>query len=61
MSNYGTKHIQEIVDSGMPLPVLNQIDLHPFMRHPDIVELCEKHGILLEVCYDAEYSSFTDA
>lgn len=49
VSNYGAKHIQEMVDAGVELPVVNQIDLHPFMRHPDIVELCEKHDILLEV------------
>jgi len=29
--------------------VVNQIDLHPFMRHPDIVEICEKNNIVLEV------------
>lgn len=48
VSNYGSKHIQEMVDRGTELPVVNQIDLHPFMRHPDIVSLCEKHNILLE-------------
>ena len=49
MSNFGVMHIQEIVDRGDPLPALNQIDLHPFMRHPDIVEICTEHGVLLEV------------
>jgi diketogulonate reductase-like aldo/keto reductase len=49
VSNYGVKHIQEFVDQGVELPVLNQIDLHPFMRRKEIVEICEKHGIFLEV------------
>lgn len=49
VSNYGVKHIQEFVDQGVPLPVVNQIDLHPFMRHPDIVDICQKNNILLEV------------
>ena len=49
MSNWGAKHIQELVDAGSPLPTVNQIDLHPFMRHTDIVEVCERHHILLEV------------
>lgn len=48
VSNFGAKHIQEMVDAGVELPVVNQIDLHPFMRHPDIVDICEKHSILLE-------------
>jgi diketogulonate reductase-like aldo/keto reductase len=49
VSNWGTKHIQELLDAGSVLPVVNQIDLHPFMRHPDIVKICQDHGILLEV------------
>jgi diketogulonate reductase-like aldo/keto reductase len=49
VSNWGVKHIQELLDQGAPLPVVNQIDLHPFMRHPDIIEICEKNKIALEV------------
>lgn len=49
VSNWGTKHIQELLDNGSVLPVVNQIDLHPFMRHPDIVKICRDNGILLEV------------
>lgn len=45
----GAKHIEEIVARGDELPVVNQIDLHPFMRHTEYVENCRKHGILLEV------------
>lgn len=48
VSNFGGKHIAEMVEQGTELPALNQIDLHPFMRHPDIVDACEKHGIALE-------------
>lgn len=48
MSNFGEQHIQEFIDKGFAMPVVNQIDLHPFMRHLPIVEICEKHGILLE-------------
>ncbi|BEJ12930.1 hypothetical protein CspHIS471_0301040 [Cutaneotrichosporon sp. HIS471] len=42
------KHIEEIVERGDELPVVNQIDLHPFMRHKAYVENCQKHGIILE-------------
>jgi diketogulonate reductase-like aldo/keto reductase len=51
VSNWGTKHIQELIDNGSVLPVVNQIDLHPFMRHPDIVKICQDNGILLEVSF----------
>ncbi|KLT42353.1 Aldo/keto reductase [Cutaneotrichosporon oleaginosum] len=47
-SREATKHIEEIVARGDELPVVNQIDLHPFQRHLEYVESCRKHGILLE-------------
>lgn len=52
VSNYGTKHIEEFVKAKKgkgEMPVLNQLDNHPFMRRPEIVEACEKEGILIEV------------
>ncbi|KIR53856.1 aldo-keto reductase [Cryptococcus gattii Ru294] len=48
VSNFGKKHIQEFIDQKVPLPTVNQVDLHPFMRHPEIVEICEQNEILLE-------------
>ncbi|WVN87495.1 uncharacterized protein L203_102677 [Cryptococcus depauperatus CBS 7841] len=48
VSNFGKKHIQEFLDQKTPLPTVNQVDLHPFMRHPEIVEICEDNNILLE-------------
>ncbi|KAL1408618.1 hypothetical protein Q8F55_005431 [Vanrija albida] len=48
VSNFGVRHLGEMVAAGVELPVVNQIDLHPWMRHEDIVAACEAHGILLE-------------
>ncbi|KAI0710188.1 Aldo/keto reductase [Earliella scabrosa] len=48
VSTFGMRHLQEIVSSGLELPVLNQIDLHPFMTRTEIVNFCHKHGIALE-------------
>ncbi|KAI0806143.1 aldo-keto reductase [Irpex lacteus] len=48
VSNFGVKHIQEMLEQGVELPVLNQVDLHPFMTRTDIVEICQKHNIALE-------------
>lgn len=58
VSNYGVKHIQEFEQARdqaqkagrkYEMPVLNQVDLHPFMRRQAIVDICEKNDILLEV------------
>ena len=48
VSNYGVKHLQEMLEQGYT-PAINQVDLHPFMTRKNIVELCRKHDIALEV------------
>ncbi|EMD31285.1 hypothetical protein CERSUDRAFT_89142 [Gelatoporia subvermispora B] len=48
VSNFGVRHLKEMIDAGVELPVLNQIDLHPFMTRTDIVALCRENGIALE-------------
>ncbi len=47
VSNYGVKHLQEMLKDGHR-PVINQVDLHPFMTRADIVDFCQKNDILLE-------------
>jgi diketogulonate reductase-like aldo/keto reductase len=48
ISNFGIKHIEEFLNAGVPMPVVNQMDLHPFMTRTKIVALCDKHKISLE-------------
>ncbi|PPQ84006.1 hypothetical protein CVT25_000552 [Psilocybe cyanescens] len=48
ISTFGVRHMKDIVESGMPLPAIHQIDLHPFMTRPEIVDYSKKHGITLE-------------
>jgi len=50
VSNYSIRHLKEIIDHHPPdeWPTVNQIDLHPFMRHQELVEYCQKHNILLQ-------------
>lgn len=59
VSNYGVHHLQELEDhikeidaksgrgSGGVLSI-NQIELHPWLPRPDIVEWCQKRGVVLE-------------
>jgi diketogulonate reductase-like aldo/keto reductase len=48
VSNYGIKHLEEMLKQGHR-PVINQVDLHPFMTRTDIVNFCQKNDIVLEV------------
>ncbi|KAL5526632.1 hypothetical protein ACEPAF_8356 [Sanghuangporus sanghuang] len=48
VSNFGIKHLQEMIDAGVEIPAVNQIDLHPFMTRMALVEFCRQHNIALE-------------
>lgn len=48
ISTYGVGHLQEMLDYQLPLPVVHQIDLHPFMARSEIVEFSAKLGITLQ-------------
>ncbi|KAG1745130.1 NADP-dependent oxidoreductase domain-containing protein [Suillus paluster] len=48
VSNYGAKHIEEIREAGLEMPVVNQIELHPFCQQKPIVEYCRKNKIIVQ-------------
>jgi len=48
VSNYETWHIQEIIDSGMDLPDLNQVEYHIGWHQDDLTDFCNKHKISLQ-------------
>ncbi|KAI0649181.1 Aldo/keto reductase [Trametes meyenii] len=48
VSCFSTVHLDEMVEAGVELPAINQIDLHPFMTRTEIVAYCRRHNIALE-------------
>lgn len=49
VSNYGVKHLQELIASQPRImPAVNQIEVHPFNTRTDIVNFCQEHGIVIE-------------
>jgi diketogulonate reductase-like aldo/keto reductase len=62
VSNYGVHHLEELEEwmkqteekegkgKGGVLSV-NQVELHPWLTRDDIVEWCEKRGVVLEGCF----------
>ncbi|KAI1872808.1 uncharacterized protein JN550_003682 [Neoarthrinium moseri] len=49
VSNYGVRHIEELMASGPRIkPSVNQIEVHPFNTQIEIREACAKHGIVVE-------------
>ena len=45
VSNYREPHIEEILASGLPMPQMNQIELHPWSQKPGLVSFLAGNDI----------------
>jgi len=45
VSNFSIKHIEELKAAGLPMPVANQIELHPWSQKPELVRYLNDNGI----------------
>jgi diketogulonate reductase-like aldo/keto reductase len=48
VSNYSIRHLEEIRAHSSLVPAVNQVEFHPFVYDPELVEYCASHGIRLE-------------
>ncbi|KAL7628763.1 hypothetical protein AAE478_000278 [Parahypoxylon ruwenzoriense] len=49
VSNYGVRHIEELMGATPTVaPVVNQIEVHPFNTQTHIRAVCAKHGIIVQ-------------
>lgn len=49
VSNYMKKHIDEIVEANMTLPMVNQCEFHVYYNNKEVFEMCKQMGIQFEV------------
>ncbi|VDI57190.1 Hypothetical predicted protein [Mytilus galloprovincialis] len=47
VSNFGVHHLEAFKSAGLPTPVINQIELHPWQQKTEIVNYCRANGIVL--------------
>jgi methylglyoxal/glyoxal reductase len=49
VSNYEIEHFNEIEQAGLPMPSVNQIELHPFnyAKQRQLVDWCQRHTVRL--------------
>lgn len=45
VSNFSIKHIEELKAADLPMPVVNQIELHPWSQKPELVRYLNDNGI----------------
>ncbi len=48
VSNYLTHHLDQLLEHATVLPSINQIQFHPHLQSPDLVDYCQGRGIVLE-------------
>ncbi|MFD2212612.1 aldo/keto reductase [Metabacillus endolithicus] len=46
--NFEIEHLQRLLDECEVVPVLNQIECHPYLAQNEIKEFCAKHNIYVE-------------
>ncbi len=56
VSNYAVRHLEELRAQGGPMPSVDQVELHPFVYDPELLEYCARHRIVVEA-----YSPLTRA
>jgi len=47
VSNWSEKHIEEILAAGLPLPSMNQIEIHPLCSQEPLIAYCKAKGIAI--------------
>lgn len=50
VSNYGVAHLQALEEHGRPMPVVNQVEMHPlnWQDRKDLLSFCESRGIVVQ-------------
>lgn len=49
VSNYMKRHLDEIVDANLSLPMVNQCEFHLYYNNKQIFEECKRMGVQFEV------------
>jgi diketogulonate reductase-like aldo/keto reductase len=48
VSNYTVRHLEELLARAKEPPAVNQVELHPFLPQPALVQFCGANGIVVE-------------
>lgn len=47
MCNFSVKKLQQIIDSAEIMPMVNQVEMHPYLRQQALVDFCQDNGIVV--------------
>lgn len=48
VSNFKEHHLETLKEAGLMTPLINQVELHPQLPQPDLLDYCQDEGIQIE-------------
>lgn len=48
MSNYTVKHLEELISSCEIKPMVNQVEVHPWLAQSQLRGVCNLHGVVVQ-------------
>ncbi len=48
VSNFMLPHLQELLQDARIVPAVNQIEMHPYLQQPDLIDYCRQQNIQVE-------------
>ncbi|MCP5101043.1 MAG: aldo/keto reductase [Chloroflexi bacterium] len=48
VSNFLVSHLEDLLHDATVVPMVNQIEFHPYLQSPELVQLCQEKGIVVE-------------
>jgi len=48
VSNFMQHHLEDLMDSAKVMPMVNQIEFHPYLRQQDLLDFCKNNNIQFE-------------
>ena len=60
VSNFQIHHLQDLMEHSKEKPVINQVELHPFLSQEPLRAFCKQHGIAVEAWSPLGRARFLD-
>lgn len=48
VSNFNSEHLEQLSESSQVVPMVNQVEFHPRLQQPELIQYCQSNGILVE-------------
>jgi len=60
VSNFSIKTLEQLLKTAKVIPAVNQVELHPYLAQPDLLEYCKKKGIVVAAYTPTGYATVRD-